>query len=151
LTFLPMLFVGGGMWAGKQLSKKISSPKSTLVARLTADNSYQQFFHTKIDPLFGTKQRRQQMQEFSGTYSEKEADTNRRLGLALVNTKLAILGSVVYPPLSWVSAGGLMMIMWPLVQRNLKILIREKRLNTAWWLLYPSIVAWPLATTWSVV
>ncbi len=129
LHILPVLLMGGSVWAGKQLSKKRRPQKTTLELLKTVDTHYQQFFQTKVDPLFGSKQRSQQMQEFGGTYNEKEADTNRRLGLAITNTKVALLGAVVYHPLSWVSGMGLMYIMWPMMQRNLQILLQERRVK----------------------
>lgn len=142
LEMLPVLLAGGGILAGKKLSKVLT--RETTVAKLKRldthkakpvtlaqqiDFHYQRFFQTKIDPLFGSKQRDQQMQEFVGKYNANEADTNRRLGLALANTKLAILGALVYQPLSWISAANVLLIMWPLTKRGIGILLREKRLK----------------------
>ena len=147
IELLPALVVGSGILAGKSRGKKrqvsetiVSKLKRlqtlpnqqpvlppTLIQRL--DARYQHFFQSKIDPLFGTKQRSQQMQEFAGQYNEEEAQTNRRIGMALANTKLAILGAVVYHPLSWLSAINVIFIMSPLMRRGIKILLREKRLK----------------------
>ncbi|QTR46616.1 heavy metal translocating P-type ATPase [Thiothrix litoralis] len=52
---------------------------------------------------------------------------NRRIGRALLTVKLALLGAVVYPPLSWVSAASLLALMWPLFRRNFRILLEERR------------------------
>jgi len=143
LEMLPVLVIGGGVVAGKRLSKKRrpGETTATLLKRLDTrlpqaptlwqrvDARYQHFVQTKVDPLFGTKQRGQQMQEFSGAYSEKEADINRRIGWSIANVKLALLGAVVYQPLSWVSAAGLLIIMGPMFQRNLRILLNERRIK----------------------
>jgi NAD dependent epimerase/dehydratase family enzyme len=111
LPVLPVLVIGGTVLTGKTLAKKLR-PKPNTIQVLTQGNArqsnktsffqrmdtrYQHFFQAHIDPLFGTQQRGQQMQEFSGAYSEKEADINRRIGRSLLTAKLALLGAVVYP------------------------------------------------------
>ncbi|MGB5599245.1 MAG: heavy metal translocating P-type ATPase [Thiothrix litoralis] len=143
LPVLPVLVIGGTVLTGKTLAKKLR-PKPNTIQVLTQGNArqsnktsffqrmdtrYQHFFQAHIDPLFGTQQRGQQMQEFSGAYSEKEADINRRIGRSLLTAKLALLGAVVYPPLSWVSAASLLSLMWPLFRRNLRILLEERRIK----------------------
>lgn len=125
LPLLPILLVGSSAWTAVKFSKKISELSSSKAL----ENRYQKFIQEKIDPWFGTKQRTQQLQEFSGNATEQEADINRRLGLSVVNTSLAVLGAVVYPPLSLVSAAGLVYIMWPLAQRSLETLWQERRLK----------------------
>lgn len=138
-----LLVMGGGTLAGKKLAKKLLSRETTVgkLKRLDpripqppklwqrVDASYQHLFQTKIDTLFGTEQRSQQMQEFSGQYNDKEADINRRIGMSLVTTKLALLGALVYQPLSWVSAAGLLFIMGPLFKRSLHTMLRERRIK----------------------
>ncbi len=154
---LPLLLAGGGVWAGLRLSKRLKSGKKAqptikgrkarhrkffqrVSKRLESgkkaqptikdmDARYQKFFREKIDPLLGTKKRSLQIQEFSGTYTLEEADINRRLGLTLVNANLAVFGATLFLPLSWLSAAGLVYIMWPLLRRNIRILLREKRLK----------------------
>lgn len=143
IPVLPVLVVGGGLVAGKKLSQKLL-PRETTVAKLKRlevspnapvtlaqqiDAYYQHFIQTKVDPLFGTKQRSQQMQEFSGQYSDKEVDINRRIGMSVVTTKLAVLGALVYQPLSWLSAAGLLFIMGPLFERSLRTMLRERRIK----------------------
>jgi Cu2+-exporting ATPase len=143
LPVLPVLVIGGTVLTGKTLAKKLRPKPNTMQvlmqgnarhAKKTSlfqrmDTRYQHFFQAHIDPLFGTQQRGQQMQEFSGAYSEKEADINRRIGRSLVTVKLALLGAVVYHPLSWVSAASLLSLMWPLFRRNFRILLEERRLK----------------------
>ncbi len=138
-----LLVMGGGTLAGKKLAKKLLSRETTIgkLKRLDpripqppklwqrVDAHYQHFIQSKVDPLFGTKQRGQQMQEFAGAYSEKEADINRRMGWSIANVKLALLGAVIYPPFSWLSAAGLLVIMGPMFQRNLRILLNERRIK----------------------
>ncbi len=138
---LPILLVGGGILTGRKLSGVLRKRETTVakLKRLEAqkvvpatfaqqlDARYQHFFQTKIDPLFGSKQRSQQMQEFAGKYNENEAETNRRLGMAIANAKLAILGSLFYTPLAWVSAFNVVLIMWPMTKRGIQTLLREKR------------------------
>lgn len=126
---LPVLVIGGSVWAGKALSKRFPPRQTTIDILKRIDNHYQHTIQTKIDPLFGGKQRNDQLQEFGGLYNQTEADTNRRLGLALTNTKLAILGATVYHPLSWLSAINLVCLMWPMTRRSFAILLKEKRLK----------------------
>ncbi len=143
IPLLPVLVAGTGIVAGKKLSKQLMARESmvTKLRRLDQhrtepvtiaqqlDHHYQRFFQTKIDPLFGSKSRTAQAQEFNSHYNPAEADLNRRLGWALTNTKLAILGATVYQPLSWVSGASTLFIMLPLMRRWLNILWREKRLK----------------------
>jgi Cu2+-exporting ATPase len=138
-----LLVMGSGTLAGKSLAKKLIHRETTVgklkrldsripkqpTLRQRVDNHYQQFIQTKIDPLFGTKQRDQQMQEFAGTYTEKEADINRRIGMSVITTKLAVLGAVIYQPLSWLSAAGLLFIMGPLFERSLRTMLHERRIK----------------------
>ncbi len=111
--------------------KRLDSNKNdtvTVMQQLDAD--YQRFFKAKIDPLFvGSKQRSQQMEEFSGQYTATEASINRRLGMLVANTTLAILGALVFQPLSWISGINMLLITWPQLKLWTSILLREKRLK----------------------
>jgi len=129
---IPILLVGGGFFGGLKAAKNPKLRKKVAGLFKKVDNRYQHFLLQHVDPLFGTKQRRQQMQEFSGDYNAQEADVNRRLGLSIVNTGIAVLGRVFYSPLLLVSVVGLLYIMGPIMYESLLILIREKRLK--YWL-----------------
>lgn len=143
IPLLPIVLAGGGILLGNTLSRRLATrKKNTTKARHSLphknvlaidihslDDRYQQFFREKVDPLFFSKQRDQQMQEFAGAYDKKEAEINRSLGYALVSSKLALLGAVTYTPLSWVSAAGLVVTMWPMMKRSLIIMWKEKRLK----------------------
>jgi heavy metal translocating P-type ATPase len=138
---VPVLLLGGIV--GAELSKSLRKRKNLVkkfkhnkvkVVNPTSlaqrvDLHYQKFFQTKIDPLLISKRRSQQMQEFASEYNDKEIDINRRLGMAIFNSKLAILGYFIYPPLSLISVINLVFIMWPISKQAIKILIREKRLQ----------------------
>lgn len=141
-AMLPLLVIGGAL-VGKQLFQKRrpGATKAILLKRLNTclpqhpslwqqvDSCYQNFFQVKVDTLFETRQRDQQIQEFRGGYSEKEADINRRIGWSLANVGIALLGTFVYQPFSWISATGLLFIMGPMFRHNLRILIRERRIK----------------------
>lgn len=143
IPLLPIVLVGSGILLGSKLSRKLASRKKN-VAKVNSpqtrksepaidvaalDGHYQQFFREKIDTLFLSKQRGQQMQEFAGAYDKKEAEINRCLGYALASSQLALLGALVYTPLSWISAAGLIVTMWPMMKRSLVIMWKEKRLK----------------------
>jgi len=137
-----VLVVGSGLAIGAKLTKdaRSSKPHQGLLASdhhtskqgvllQRVDAHFQGFCQRNIDPLFGSKDRSQQLQEFSTPYSSREVDINRRLGYSVVNTNLAILGFFLYAPLSWLSAAGLIAIMLPMLKRSLLTLKRERRLK----------------------
>ncbi len=142
IPLLPIMLLGVVL-VGNTLSRKLASRKKAMAKTKrplphnskptldtnSLDERYQQFFHEKVDPLFFSKQRGQQMQEFAGDYDEKEAEINRCLGTSLTSSTLALLGAAVYTPLSWVSAAGLVVAMWPMIRRSLIIMWKEKRLK----------------------
>lgn len=138
IPIVPILLVGGGIWAAAKLARRWRDrsdppPAEPIVPAAPPaeppDDAYQAFFRDRIDPLFGTTERDRQFEEFTSHYSLAEADINRRLGLAAANSGLAVLGAMALPPLSLLSAGGLVAIMWPLARRNFRILFQEKRLK----------------------
>ncbi len=129
LPLFPILLVGGGVFAGLKAANNPKLRKKVNRIFKKTDNRYQHFWQQRVDPLFGTKQRNQQIQEFSGDYNAREANVNRRLGLSIVNTGLAALGAVFYPPLLLVSAVGLIYIMGPLMYKSWLTFIREKRVK----------------------
>lgn len=142
IPLLPIMLLGVVL-VGNTLSRKLASRKKAMAKTKrplppkskptldvnSLDERYQQFFHEKVDPLFFSKQRGQQMQEFAGAYDEKEAEINRCLGTSLTSSTLALLGAAVYTPLSWVSAAGLVVAMWPMIRRSLIVMWKEKRLK----------------------
>lgn len=123
------LLIGGSILAGLALSGKKASEKTNSLTFKSVNDRYQKFLQEKIDPLFDSQKRSQQMEVFSGDYNVQEADINRRLGLSVAGTGSAIAGAVFYPPLSLLSAAGLVYIFMPLARRNLRTLIDEKRLK----------------------
>jgi len=123
------LLIGGSILAGLALSGKKAADKTKSLTSQALDDRYQKFLQEKVDPLFGSRKRSQQMEVFSGDYNVQEADINRRLGLSAASTGLAVAGAVFYPPLSLLSAAGLVYIFLPLARRSLHMLIEEKRLK----------------------
>jgi hypothetical protein len=131
---IPILLIGGGVFAGLKATENPKLRKKVAGLFKKADNRYQRFLQRHVDPLFGTKQRSQQMQEFSGDYNAQEANVNRRLGLSVVNAGIAVLGALFYPPLLLVliNAVGLIYIVWPIMYKGLLTFIQEKRFK--YWL-----------------
>lgn len=128
LHILPLLVIGGGTAMGVKLNKKFGLKQKLLKQLQQSEDNYQKFFQQKIDPLFASKAAESRQTQTSAIqYNEQEAAINRRLGLSIANTKLALLGATLYHPLSWVSAAGLVYIMWP--QRNYKIQLGGKRID----------------------
>jgi heavy metal translocating P-type ATPase len=124
---IPILLTGVGVIGGLKAAQSSKLKKRVTGIFKKVDHRYQQFWQQRIDPLFGTKQRYQQVQEFSSDYNVKEINVNRRLGLSVVNTSIATLSAVFYPPLLLVSALGLLYIMGPLMYESLLTFILEKR------------------------
>ncbi|MDX8376416.1 MAG: heavy metal translocating P-type ATPase [Mariprofundales bacterium] len=142
IGLVSVLLIGSGLVFGSKLVKKSrtsknqknnltpsdkSASKDMLLQRV--DDRYQAFCQHRLDPLFGSKQRSQQLQEFYRNYSIREIDINRRLGYSVANTSLAILGYFLFAPLSWLSAVGLILIVLPMFKRSLFTLWKEKRLK----------------------
>lgn len=128
LHILPVLVIGGGAAIGAKLNKRFGLKQKLLKKLQQSEDNYQKFFQQKIDPLFASNAPESgQTQTSAIQYNEQEAAINRRLGMSIANTKLALLGATLYHPLSWVSAAGLVYIMWP--QRNYKIQLGGKRID----------------------
>ena len=136
LPLLPILvktlLMAGGGGAALYCLEAVGHPnvKKSLADRMQlADQNYQQLVQKKIDPLFGSRHREQQLDEFSGAYTPEEADINRRLGLSIANTGIAVLGSLVYPPLLILNGFGLLYLTGPVIYDSLYSLVMEKRLR----------------------
>jgi len=133
MLFVPIMIkmcLTGGAVYGTLTVAENSKIKSKVTHSLTKiDNYYQKLIQKHFDPLFTTQKRNQQVVEFSGKYSKEEKAINRRLGLAVVNTGLAISGSVFSSPLLLISSGAMTLyIVTPILFRYVKIFVREKRI-----------------------
>ncbi len=93
------------------------------------DRQCQQWVRTHVDSRLSTRQREQQLSEFSGEYSAEEQDINRKLTLSALNVGIAALGAWVYPPLLLVNGIDLLYLMGPVMYQSLRVLFQEKRLQ----------------------
>ncbi len=130
LPIIPLLLVSGGVFGGLDAAEK-RQVKRKFVGKLEKlDKHYQSFVKQHVDPLFGSKNRNTQIGEFAeGVHSEQEANINRGLAISAVTTGAGIVGSLVYPPLSLISAAGVLYVMSPLLYNDFKVLMREKRIK----------------------
>ena len=122
IPILPIALLGSAVY-GVLHRKKVTD-----IAK-RVDTRYQNLVRKHIDTLFNSTQRTTQMENFSGGLTEKEARFNRNLGLTVVNTGLAVLGVLLYPPLLIVNGLLLLYIIFPIIKQNLKILLYEKRIK----------------------
>lgn len=93
------------------------------------DQRYQRLMREHVDTLFDSRHREQQLEEFSGSYSQEETALNRRLGFSVLNTGFAVLGATVYPPFLILNALGLAYLIGPLTYEHLLGVWRNKRLS----------------------
>ncbi|RKZ92152.1 MAG: heavy metal translocating P-type ATPase [Candidatus Parabeggiatoa sp. nov. 1] len=124
-----IFLAGSAVYGAMAVVKKTKVRKKVIYSLKKVDNRYQQIVQKHFDPFFGTDLRHQQIENFSGEYTDKEVVINRRLGLAIANTGLAILGEMYYPSLLVANGLLLLYIILPMIYRNLKILIQEKRIK----------------------
>ncbi|MEM7530898.1 MAG: heavy metal translocating P-type ATPase [Chloroflexota bacterium] len=109
----------------------------SLTTRLTVlDNRWQQFVVAHIDPLFG-KKRVQQIQLLNEQNDDdednqtigippEEKTLNRNLALAVGALGTAVLGSFVFSPLLFVSAGAVIYLSIPIFQHAYFSLVHER-------------------------
>lgn len=104
---------------------------NALGAYLTkADDQWQIFVQTRIDPLLGGA-RGQQMSALGIQLSPAEKDINRRLILAVGNIGVAVVATHFFLPLAVVNIGFFVWLATPLFQRAYQGLAKEHRLTYA--------------------
>lgn len=124
-----ILLASGAVYGTLTVAENFKIRKKVTNSLTKADKRYQQLVRQHFDPFFNTAQRNQQVEEFAGDYTHKEAAVNRRLGLSIANTGLAILGKMFYPPLLVISGLTVLYIVFPIGYHYLKVSIQEKRLK----------------------
>lgn len=102
---------------------------NALSAYLTkADDQWQIFVQTRIDPLLGGT-RGQQMSALGIQVSPAEKDINRRLILAAGNIGVALAATHLFLPLVVVNIGLTVWLGLPMYQRGYEALVKEHRLT----------------------
>lgn len=130
LAKLLIVVLAGGTIVHKLSPTKKQALKETAQKTLQQlDQHCQQWVRTHLDSRLGTRQREQQLAEFSGEYSPEEQDLNRKLSLSALNVGIATLGVLFYPPLLILNGIGLVYLMGSVMYQSLQVLFQEKRLQ----------------------
>ncbi|MCV6639086.1 heavy metal translocating P-type ATPase [Candidatus Albibeggiatoa sp. nov. NOAA] len=124
IPLVPILLAGSGI----ALAAKAGVHKRVAKVFKKVDEKYQQFFEKNIDSQFVSQERNQQLQEFIHNDKQEEANINRNLGISIVNTTTAIIGSFFYPPLLILTAIGVLYTTYPIVKQSIITAVYEKRI-----------------------